>query len=665
MFRKSYLAASILITHSVAYAGHLPEVTVEESPWQIESHSVSGIEVTHADTASALKSLPGAAVNRNGGLTGIAQYRGLYGDRIAVNIDSATLVTGGPNSMDTPLSYIPASLLKVINIEQGVASVSKAQESLGGMINAQSDTGAFSETDAIEFSGRAHANFNQQNSSNSSSLLLTAADNTHKVSVASSYDDANDSEFADGDINSSGYKRRHHDITYGYQHDDTKFNLKLSKNNTGKSGTAALPMDITAIDSDLASFDIETKISDVAIHWKSSYSHVFHVMNNFTLRPEPMMGKRETLANGQKVSHQLMTGFNLPYGSLQAGADVSKSQHSANVYNPDMPAFLVENFNNVEKNIAGYFAQWQHNSHDFSWELGARANHITMDSDTVSSTMMGMLATAFNNEDRSRTFNNRDLVLKTNYRLNDKINVTFNVSSKERAPSYQAMYLWMPMQSTGGLADGKTYIGNRELNSETANEVNLGFSLKTDDYFLALHSFYKKVDDYIQGTPANAGMADLKYNNIDAKLYGGEISYGARLTDTLSLAGNLNYVRGKSTDTGDNLYRIAPLNNRLSLDYTISLWNLSLVSEIFDHQNKVSNYNEEAKTSGYSLWHINAVYNPNTKTQIRMGIDNLTDKVYQDHLAGYNRVTDNSDIATGERLYGTGRSVNLGITYQF
>ena len=62
------------------------------------------------DTASLLHRVPGANVNRNGPLTGIAQYRGLFGNRINIKVNNANMKEVGPNSMDPPLSHIPASL---------------------------------------------------------------------------------------------------------------------------------------------------------------------------------------------------------------------------------------------------------------------------------------------------------------------------------------------------------------------------------------------------------------------------------------------------------------------------------------------------------------------------------------------------------------------------
>ena len=46
------------------------------------------------DTATALRDVPGATVNRNGPITGIAQFRGMFGDRVAVGDRSARHCVG-------------------------------------------------------------------------------------------------------------------------------------------------------------------------------------------------------------------------------------------------------------------------------------------------------------------------------------------------------------------------------------------------------------------------------------------------------------------------------------------------------------------------------------------------------------------------------------------
>jgi iron complex outermembrane receptor protein len=71
------------------------------------------------DTATILKDIPGANVNANGPVTGIAQYRGMYGDRISVVIDNLGVVSGGPNAMDAPLSYVSPMITEELSVVRG------------------------------------------------------------------------------------------------------------------------------------------------------------------------------------------------------------------------------------------------------------------------------------------------------------------------------------------------------------------------------------------------------------------------------------------------------------------------------------------------------------------------------------------------------------------
>ena len=57
-------------------------------------------------------------VNANGRISGIAQYRGMYGDRVAVTIDGIGVIGGGPNAMDTPLSYVSPMITEDLVLEQ-------------------------------------------------------------------------------------------------------------------------------------------------------------------------------------------------------------------------------------------------------------------------------------------------------------------------------------------------------------------------------------------------------------------------------------------------------------------------------------------------------------------------------------------------------------------
>ncbi len=131
-------------------AQQLPEMTVQgETP---DSPDIFPIELqqaplTTADTAALLERAPGANVNRNGPLTGLAQYRGMYGDRINVLVNGIHLNTGGPNGMDPPLSYIPRAQLESLEVIRGIAPVSTGLETIGGTMKATARTSHFGSGD--------------------------------------------------------------------------------------------------------------------------------------------------------------------------------------------------------------------------------------------------------------------------------------------------------------------------------------------------------------------------------------------------------------------------------------------------------------------------------------------------------------------------------------
>ena len=249
---------------------------------------------------------------------------------------------------------------------------------------------------------------------------------------------------------------------------------------------------------------------------------------------------------------------------------------------------------------------------------------------------------------------------------------------KNRAPSYQERYLWTPMEATGGLADGNTYIGDINLDSETAYQTDLGLTYQQSKTLISAHVYYQNIDDYIQGTPL--GMEDmparmmaqmmagddnpLKFSNVDAKLYGADVNWQVQLTDNVSIDGIVSYVKGERRDIDDNLYRIAPLNGQVNIIYSADNFIGKLNLTAYDTQDDVSVTNQEVESAGYALLNLEGQYYVNNDLSVRVGIDNLLDKAYSNHLGGYNRAN-GSDVPVMSRLPGEGLSAWLEVGYSF
>jgi iron complex outermembrane receptor protein len=157
--------------------------------------------------------------------------------------------------------------------------------------------------------------------------------------------------------------------------------------------------------------------------------------------------------------------------------------------------------------------------------------------------------------------------------------------------------------------------------------------------------------------------APLQFNNVDAKLWGFDMDWRANLNVNWSLHGLVNYVRGERDDIDDDLYRIAPLNTTIALEYTGDHWGASVAGVYYDEQDKVSETNGELPSDDYALLNVSAWWRPATDLRLIAGIDNLLDEDYEDHLGGTNRIMGNPDLARGARIPGYGINGFLRLDY--
>jgi len=647
-----------------------------------ESLAINPAVINRPDSAALLKSLPGANINSNGPITGIAQYRGLYGDRIAVTMENEAVLSGGPNAMDSPLSYAPPLLLKALDLSPGVASVADSQEAIGGLLQAKLDRGEFANTDDLKLSSSITSHYGSIDDGKNSALKAIAANNQHKLAVLSSFDEGGNAESGHGKtLFDTGYRRERYDLSYAWQNATNGAQLSLGKLDTTDTGTPALPMDIRDIDSDIANFNGVTEYNGATLRTRIGYRHVYHLMDNFSLRTNSNpMAFRQNKATGKQVSWGTSIESPIAHGDkLMLGIDSTTTIHDALITNPNMAMFKVKNFANTERYIYGFFAQWNGLRGLWEIETGLRYNRINMDSNEIFATgMMSMMQMAantlsanFNSANRDQAFNNIDIVVKARRPLNDTTELNIGLGRKTRAPSYQELYLWLPLEATGGLADGRTYIGNLDLDSEINHEITLGLDWAEDGLYASGQVFFRKVDDFIQGTPSDnmtanmlsimmSGQAPLQFNNINAQLYGFDGRYGLILDDIWRLDGVISYVRGRDKDNIDNLYRIAPLNHRLTLTWQKDSLSANLESVLYARQADTSTYNNEQKTSGYGLLNLYGQYQVSAGLRINAGIENLLDKNYVDPLSGYNRNGD-SDIPVGDRIPGRGRNLFVSV----
>ena len=651
------------------------------------STSSTRIEVEReilVDTATALRDIPGANVNSNGIVTGIAQYRGMFGDRVSVDIDQLGVTSGGPNAMDAPLSYMSPMITEELIVERGIASVSRTPESIGGYISTKLARGEFA-ADSLDVSGMLGTRYSENGNISTSAGRFTVADDAHRVSVVTGYDTGDDISTPQGDIIPSRLHRERYDVSYAFRGANAEVLVFAGNLDTTDTVTPALPMDIRFIETDLFGAQLSARATDsLTIETRFAYNDVAHLMDNFALRGAPMpMMYRQNLADGEGQQFYLAGRLELAASELLIGVDGIGADHNSLITNPNMAMFRINNFNDVERDVIGAFAEWSGEFRDSSVEIGLRYKAVETNAGFVGAagmpepmmSIVDRLADAFNAADRNRKWNSLDAVVKFRREMSDRSEWIVELGSKTRAPSYQELYLWLPMQATGGLADGRTYVGDLGLEEERSNEIVLGITARTDRLIISPQVYFRKVDNYIQGVPSDdmmvnmiatmmSGTPALQFANVDAEIWGADIAWKFDLSEHLFLDGIASYSRGRRTDVSDNLYRLAPANGSIGITYSAANWSVKPELVIYGDQDKVSSYNGEQDTSGYELVNVAFNWEPSDTVRLEARLDNLLDRSYQDHLAGVNRAM-GSGIPVGTRLYGAGRTVSAGVVLTF
>lgn len=645
-----------------------------------------------ADPGNLLHNAPGANLASNGPLTGIPQYRGLFGPRIAVSMDGTLLAPAGPNWMDPPISYAVTAQLEALEVYRGIAPVRVAQESLGGAIDARTRRADFGDSANYNFEGRVVAIGQSVNAGSQLDTDLQLSNERHRFKVAAMLQQGEDADFPGGTLLPTEYERERYDLGYGFRFGDHSLQLDYGRNETGDAGTPALPMDIRYIDGDLykATYRYQPagKLSLLASIYASDLDHG---MTNYHLRPAPVAPGmfRQNIADTNNAGFRLQAELTDDTGVWRAGLDGFEESHNSNIDNPNNPMFFVVNFNDAERSVFGAYAERdQFFGERLLGEFGIRVNRVRSDAGAVNGTPAMMmppaqaLRDAFNEADRDRAETNVDLVAKLNYQLNTNTSLFLGTAQKQRGPSYQERYLWLPLEATGGLADGQVYIGDPELDSEKAYNLEIGFDFTGERLRIHPRAFYTRIDDYIQGTPLSEDNPatrmvrmmnamngtnrrdPLRFSNVEAELYGLDMDWSLRVSPTLELSGLVNYVRGERRDVSDDLYRIAPLNATLRLAYGAGPWRATVETIAYAGQDAVSETNRELTSAGYGFVNLRGTWQATPSLQIAVGVENLFDREFAPHLGGYNRVR-NENIAVGQRLPAQGLNAFGRLMYTF
>ncbi len=668
---------------------HSAEVIIVTAPRltaTADSRTVEDEHVTSPDGAAFIARQPGAALVDNGTLSGQVQMRGLFGERILLRINGQRFASGGPNAMDPAMHYAPMALIDRVEIARGISPV-RDGPGLGGGVDTILKHVAFS--DGADLAPQLDLSSQYRSVDDSVALggMVGVANEQLRFGVIGSWEKGDDTRFPGGRIASSSFERAVYGVQAGARVGPGEVSIEYRRQDTGKSGNPPFAMDIMYFHTDFARIGFEGDLADtIRIETHLHYSGVKHRMNNYALRPAPataMTRQSDTYADTYAADLSLRFGSRDRH--VRIGADFELIDKGYMLYNPLAPAFFIHPLDRAKSDRIGGFAEWRTGFGPVEAELGLRVDRHGA---STQAPRFGPgvpagpvnLARGFAAADRDWSGTTVDGSMRLWADLGD-FTPRLTLAHKTRAPSLIERFSWLPTEASGGLADGNIYVGSPELKAERAWIAELGVDWSGATAYARPAIYYRRIDDFIQGVPfdatpgvvntpvemvaqMNGDATPLRFANSDAEIWGADIAFGAQIAGPLRVDGVASYVRGKRRDIADNLYRMTPANGRLALSWDTRAWSLSAEAQAVASQKKVSVTNSEAISKAYVLMNLYGHWLVREGLRLDAGVENLFDRRYREHLAGYNRIV-GSDVALGARLPGAGRSAFVRLRWAF
>jgi iron complex outermembrane receptor protein len=691
-YKKIALPALVFAGPTLSAWAQVPAASPTATPTKVPGIIVTGapipgatvivptpeLEARATDAASLLEQAPGAAVVRNGPLTGIVQLRGLSDDRINVLVNGMEITPACPNHMDPPLLQIAPSSIQSLTVLAGITPVSLGGDNIGGIVLADRKPPAFSSDGRTLWSGDLGSFYRSSDDSAGVNGSLSLAGKDWNASYNGYWATAGDLRIPDGRIRDSGFGsyQQHEGQVAGHLLGGV-FQASGGITRVRDAGAPGQPMDMIQDDSWFAGIRQTGDYSFGQLDTRIGYNSTYHLMDNFSLRPLTSVNMPDVMgfpftapSQSDDLSGSVRLTLLRENDTFRTGLDFHWNRFDA--FETDVEGRMSqEDINNATRTRLGLYFEWQKDWTD-QWTTlaGLRNDNVWSDADPVTQFYPDSTddAIVFNSHSRDKTDINFDAMASVRFTPDSHQSYELAFARKTRSPSILERYLFTPFSFASGASDGRFYLGNLGLDPEVSHQIAFTGDWHGDGWGIKITPFYNSVHNYIQGAPIDRVFFDtivLQYRNIDrADLYGvdGEAHYD--INKLLTLRGQLSYVRGINRQNDDNLYRIAPLHGAVSFEQHWNAWRSALELAWAAPQHEVAAFNDELPSSGYAVLNFRAGYTFAEHIDLSVVVENLFDRRYVQHLAGINQVLD-SDVPVGARIPQPGRFVAVSATYRF
>ncbi|MGL3045626.1 TonB-dependent copper receptor [Acinetobacter pecorum] len=613
--------------------------------------------VPATDGADYLQSIVGfSSVNSGAGTNGDVTFRGMFGSRIKILTDGTENLGACPSRMDSPTSYISPESYDQISVIKGPQTVQYA------------NTGSA----ATVIFGRSPEQFDADNHyRGQASVLLgsfgrldhnveVAAGDAQKYirlntsrSVSDSYKDGN------GTTVPSDWERWNADIALGWTPDsDTWVELTGGKAD-GEAVYAGRAMDGSKFARESLGLRVEKRnVSDVIKKFEAQVNYNFndHVMDNYSLRefkPGGMMSMPMATNVARKTLNARMA-VTSEWDKLQliTGIDNQNNQHSKRNGNLMTAYQNKPRIKDMEFQSIGGFGELSYQVTDnHKLVSGLRLDQVKVDA-------------VESNQERKKTLPSAFLRFENQHPDHDDGKTYMGIGYVERMPDY-----WELFSPKSGNGHPNTF---KNIDTEKTLQLDIGYQHEHGNFSSWASAYAGVINDYILTTylpTGNMGMLEAHSRNVDATVAGAEVGIGYQFTDAIQADLSAMYAWGENTSDNTPLPQISPLEARVNLRYIQDNYTLGAYWRLVNGQNRISEREgnivgyDLKQSAGFGTLSLNGTYHVNDSMDLSVGIDNVLDRTYAEHL---NKMGSSGfGFAANEQFNNIGRNYWARISMKF
>ncbi|OTG66820.1 TonB-dependent copper receptor [Acinetobacter sp. ANC 4470] len=618
------------------------------------------------DGADYLQSIPGFSSIKNGGTNGDVTFRGMFGSRIKILTDGSESLGACPARMDAPTSYIQPESYDQISVVKGPQTVQYANTGSAATVIFERKKPEL--TAAKPYQGQASVlmgSFGRLDHN----VETTLGDEKKYIRLNANRSESNSYQDGDGNKVPSAWERWNADVALGWTPDENTWLELTGGKSDGEALYAGRDMDGSRFARESLGLRFEKKnLTDVIqkVEAQVNYSYNDHVMDNFRLRTPPMthdMMTHQMVSNPSEMQvtrRTLNTRFAMTSEwnklNLMTGIDSQQNHHAGSMKSLMMDMPLTTN---MKFQSYGAFAELGYQlSENSKLVTGARVDQVKIDALKLSN-------------DRSETLPSGFIRLESQHPEHDAKSY-IGLGYVERVPDYWELF------STAHGNSGMSKPTFNDLDTEKTLQLDLGYQHQHGAFNSWVSAYAGLINDYIlmsyHNHPTSGGhdhgsSFSAGAKNVDATIAGAEAGFGYQFSDAIQADVSAMYAWGKNTIDNKALPQISPLEGRFNLRYVQDKYTFGMLWRVVAKQDRISlnqgnivgyDMNE---SKAFSTLALNASYNLIKDVDVAVGVDNVLDKTYTEHLnkAG----SSGFGFASNEQFNNTGRNYWARISMKF